>query len=138
MSVFLECSHLKSVFYLQRDFSSCLEVYTQQTDFLLLFSIRVFEIYYWRKKKGFVYWSVYLIFISIFIASNRKQNFLINNPQHGLKQFPLIIHSRGKTGFQRLKDALNLHPASFVSKSVCCWEGVCHSVLLVIQLKQGL
>lgn len=55
MSVFLECSHLKSVFYLQLDFSSCLEVYTQQTDFLLLFSIHVFEIYYWRKKKGFVY-----------------------------------------------------------------------------------
>lgn len=50
MSVFLECSHLKSVFYLQRDFSSCLEVYTQQTNFLLLFSIHVFEICYWRKK----------------------------------------------------------------------------------------
>lgn len=73
-----------------------------------------------------------------FVASKRKQNFMINNHQHGLKQFPLIIHSRGKTGFQRLEDALNLHSASFVSKSVCCWEGICHSVLLVIQLKQGL
>lgn len=72
------------------------------------------------------------------MASNRKQNFMINKCQHGLKQFPLIIHSRGKTGFQRLKHALNLHPDSFVTKSVCCWEGICHSVLLVIQLKQDL
>lgn len=63
---------------------------------------------------------------------------MINKPQHGLKQFPLIIHSGGKAGFQRLEDTLNLHPASFVSKSVCWWEGVCHSVLLVIPLKQDL
>lgn len=35
MSVFREYSCLKRVFYLQLDFTSCLEVYTQQADFLL-------------------------------------------------------------------------------------------------------
>lgn len=35
MFVYWECSHLKPVFYLQFDSSSCLEVETQQADFLL-------------------------------------------------------------------------------------------------------
>jgi len=97
----------------------------------------MFKICHWREKDSWIKVFTLLSF-SVFMAPNRKQHFMVNKPQHGLKQFPLIIHCSSKVGFQRLEDAFNLNPDSFVSKSVCCWEGVCHSVLLVIQLKQDL